>query len=60
MKKGNIHKHMTEEDKFDRKYACWCLNHTKAWHREKVRQCRKFRRKMKLLLLKERESNERF
>jgi len=30
MKKGNIHKHMTEEDGFDRRFACWCNNHNKG------------------------------
>ena len=60
MTKGNIHKHMTEEDSFDRKYACWCNNHNKVWYREEVCQRRNFRRKMKILLLKERTDNERF
>ncbi|MBE6869436.1 MAG: hypothetical protein E7494_11890 [Ruminococcus albus] len=60
MKKGNIHKHMTEEDGFDRRFACWCNNHNKVWHREKVRQRRKIRRKMRIILLKERGRDERF
>lgn len=54
MTKGNAHKRMTEEDAFDRKYACWCNNHNRVWHKEKVRQRRKFRRKMRIILLKER------
>ncbi|ADU22638.1 hypothetical protein [Ruminococcus albus] len=60
MGKGNIHKHMTEENGFDRHFACWCNNHNKVWHREKVRQRRRFRRKLKVQLLKERAYNERF
>lgn len=43
--KSNIHKKATFEDKFDRKYACWVVNHPKAWHRDKVRNRRQFRRR---------------
>ncbi|MBQ8967845.1 hypothetical protein [Ruminococcus sp.] len=58
--KNNIHRKMTEEDSFDRLYACWCNTHNLVWRREKVRQRRKFRRKMKIQLLRERAENERF
>lgn len=44
--KGNIHKKMTFEDKFDRKYACWVKNHPKAWHWYKVQNRKLFRRKV--------------
>lgn len=45
--KGNIHKKMTFEDKFDRKYACWVKNNRKAWHYWKHKTRRDFRRMMK-------------
>lgn len=32
MRKGNIHKKETFEDKFDRNFACWVKNNRKAWH----------------------------
>lgn len=44
--KGNIHKKLTFEDKFDRKYACWVKNHPKAWHWYKVKNRKLFRRKI--------------
>jgi hypothetical protein len=44
--KSNIHKKMTFEDKFDRKYACWVVNNPKAWRYWKVRNRRLFRKKM--------------
>lgn len=46
MMKSNIHKKMTFEDKFDRKYACWVKNNPKSWRFDKVRNRRKFRRIM--------------
>ena len=46
MIKGNIHKKMTFEDKFDRKFACWVKNNRKRWHAEKRACRRKFRRLM--------------
>ncbi len=51
--KNNIHSNMTEEDGFDRLYACWCLNRNNVQHR-------RFRRRMKIQLLRERAENERF
>ena len=45
--KSNIHKKMTFEDKFDRKYACWVKNNRKAWLFWKRRNRRLFRKKMK-------------
>ncbi len=42
--KGNIHKKMTFEDKFDRKYACWVKNNRKAWHYWKRKTRKDFRR----------------
>ena len=47
MRKGNIHKKATFEDRFDRKYACWVKNNPKAWHWYKVKNRRDFRRKVK-------------
>ena len=41
--KSNIHKKMTFEDKFDRKYACWVKNNRKAWHYWKRRNRKLFR-----------------
>ena len=43
MAKGNIHKKMTYEDKFDRHYACWVKNNRKAWHFWKRRTRKQFR-----------------
>ena len=48
--KSNIHKKMTWEDKFDRKYACWVDNNRKAWHCWKHKTRKDFRRKMKKML----------
>jgi len=45
--KSNIHKKMTFEDKFDRRFACWVKNCPKAWRWYKVQNRRKFRRIMK-------------
>jgi len=45
--KGNIHKKMTFEDRFARKYSCWAKNHRKAWHFWKRRNRKLFRLKMK-------------
>lgn len=45
--KGNIHKKMTEEDKFSRWFACWVKNNRAAWHWYKHKTRRDFRRKMK-------------
>ncbi len=45
--KSNIHKKMTFEDRFDRKYACWVENNPKAWRWWKIRNRRLFRKKMK-------------
>lgn len=44
--KGNLHKKMTFEDRFDRKYACWVQNNRKAWHWFKQQNRKKFRRLM--------------
>ena len=54
MKKGNIHKRLTWEDKFARKYCCWVKNNSRLWHVEKVANRKKFRRLMK----KEMRENE--
>ena len=48
--KNNIHKKMTWEDKFDRKYACWVENNPKAWRFWKKKTRKDFRRKMKKML----------
>ena len=45
--KSNIHKKVTFEDKFDRKYACWVQNQPKAWRFWKVRNRRLFRKYLK-------------
>ena len=47
MRKGNIHKRATFEDKFDRKFACWVKNNPKLWHWYKRKTRRDFRRKVK-------------
>lgn len=47
MRKGNIHKKETFEDKFDRNFACWVKNNRKAWHWWKRKARRDFRRKQK-------------
>ena len=44
--KSNIHKKMTFEDKFDRKYACWVKNNRKAWRFWKRRNRKLFRIKI--------------
>ena len=53
MSKGNPHKKMTFEDKFDRKWACWVKNNRKAWHWWKRKNKKDFRRMMKDELRKE-------
>lgn len=50
MRKGNIHKKYTFEDKFDRAYACWVKNCPKAWRWYKKQNRKKFRRLMKMEL----------
>lgn len=46
--KNNIHKKITEENKFSRRFACWAQNHRSgAWRREKVRARRWLRRRYK-------------
>lgn len=47
MRKGNIHKRATYEDKFDRKYACWVVNCRSAWRFWKKKARKDFRRKVK-------------
>ena len=42
--KSNIHKKLTFEDKFSRKYACWVKNNRKAWHFWKRRNRKLFRK----------------
>lgn len=53
MKKSNIHKKATFEDRFDRHYACWVKNNRKAWHWWKRKNRKDFRRKQKEQLKKE-------
>ena len=50
--KSNIHKKMTFEDKFARKYACWVVNNRKAWHWWKKQNRKLFRKMMKKQLRK--------
>ena len=45
--KGNPHKKLTFEDKFDRKFVCWVKNNPKAWNWFKRQNRKKFRRIMK-------------
>ena len=45
--KSNIHKKMTFEDRFSRKYTCWVKNNPKAWRFWKRRNRKLFRLKMK-------------
>lgn len=45
--KGNPHKKLTFEDRFDRKYACWVKNNRKAWRYWKRKNKKDFRRIMK-------------
>lgn len=42
--KSNIHKKMTFEDRFDRKYACWANNLNRVWRYWKRQNRRQFRR----------------
>ena len=41
------YKRMSFEDKFDRKYACWCRNTPHAWARVKRANRRQARRRYK-------------
>lgn len=45
--KGNPHKKLTFEDKFDRHYACWVKNNRKAWYFWKRSNRKQFRQMMK-------------
>lgn len=45
--KGNIHKKVTYEDHFSRRFACWVRNNPKAWRFWK-RKTRKDFRKVKI------------
>lgn len=45
--KSNIHKKLTFEDRFDRKYACWVKNNPKAWRWWKRRNRKKYKRMLK-------------
>ena len=45
--KNNIHKKLTFEDKFDRKFACWVENNRKAWRFWKKKARKDYRRRMK-------------
>lgn len=45
-------KRLTYEDKFDRNYSCWCLNHN-GWSKCKTHNRRKARRKIKIETMKE-------
>ena len=56
--KGNPHKKMTYEDRFDRKYACWVKNHPKAWKAYKRRNRRLFRVKMKIQMQRDLKAGE--
>ena len=56
--KSNIHKKLTFEDKFSRRYACWVKNNRKAWRFWKRRNRKLFRQKTKESLRKE-SKNER-
>ena len=47
VRKGNPHKKLTFEDKFDRRYACWVKNNPAAWRWYKRQNRKKFRRIMK-------------
>lgn len=51
--KGNLHKKMTFEDKFSRKYACWVKNCRKAWMWYKRQNHKIFRRLIKEEIRKE-------
>ena len=42
-----FYKKTSFEDKFDRKYACWVVNHPAAWKRYKQQNRRKTRRWIK-------------
>ena len=49
--KGNIHKKLTFEDKFDRKFACWINNNRKAWIYWKKKARKDFRRMIKKYIM---------
>ena len=55
MSKGNIHKKLTFEDRFDRWFACWVKNHPEAWRRAKRYNRKQFRRLMKKNMLRDQE-----
>ena len=42
--KGNEHKKLTFEDRFDRKYACWVKNNNKVWAWWKRRNRKQYRK----------------
>ncbi len=42
--KSNIHKKLTFEDRFDRRYACWVKNEHKTWKWYKRQNRKKYRR----------------
>lgn len=56
--KGNPQKKMTFEDKFYRKFVCGKENHPGGWHKDKIRNRKKFRRLMKKELEKELDNLE--
>lgn len=45
--KGNPHKKLTCEDKFDRHYACWVKNNRKTWRWYKKQNRKPFRKIIK-------------
>jgi hypothetical protein len=45
--KNNIHKKLTFEDKFDRKFAKWVEDHPKAWRFWKKKARKDYRRMTK-------------
>lgn len=46
--KNNIHKKLTHEDKFERRFACWVKNRPKVWRWYKRQNRKKYRRIMKM------------
>ena len=55
MQKSRMKK-MTEEDKFDRKFACWACNHH-GWRKYRIRNRRKAKRHLKAEMLSEIREN---
>ena len=55
MQKSRMKK-MTEEDKFDRKFACWANNHH-GWRKYRIRNRRKAKRHLKAEMLSEIREN---